>query len=244
MTTPSEKFFPENSPLAPRLVEFKAWPKIGRLSKSLMVVTEKIDGTNAAVGIMEVRPEMEGHRDLDHPAVTLVMEYTNEDGVPYDVPYKTWMVYAQSRKRLISVGDDNYGFAKWVRENADTLVTDLGPGLHFGEWWGFGIQRGYGLAVKKFSLFNTLRWGGQEWPGFETPNMSVVPQLRRHTFDAQVARDELDYLRITGSRAVDGYMNPEGIVIHVPDVNGRWKMTFDGDEHKSVALREAALWSR
>ena len=52
-----------------------------------------------------------------------------------------------------------FGFARWVETNRERLITLLGPGLHFGEWWGSGIQRGYGLTKgdKRFSLFNVER---------------------------------------------------------------------------------------
>lgn len=105
-------------------IVFEPFPKLARLNRTIYV-TEKLDGTNAAIGI-------------------------HEDGT----------IYAQSRKRLIRVGDDNAGFAAWVDENKDQLSATLGPGLHFGEWWGSGIQRGYGLpkGEKRFSLFNTGRW--------------------------------------------------------------------------------------
>ncbi len=70
-----------------------------------------------------------------------------------------------SRTRWITPDDDNHGFAKWATLHRDQLET-LGPGTHFGEWWGSGVQRGYGLTKgeKRFSLFNTLRWcpHGQE----------------------------------------------------------------------------------
>ena len=67
------------------------------------------------------------------------------------------VVYAQSRTRILTPDFDNFGFARWVSEN-DLLLAKLGRGLHFGEWWGRGIQRGYGLEGKRFSLFNTHRW--------------------------------------------------------------------------------------
>src|ERR1700744_5037408 len=94
--------------------EFKPWPKTPRYFRDI-TITEKIDGTNAAIGIQPVAGS-------DYP-----------------------MVYAQSRKRIITKDDDNYGFARWVYDNCETLVEDLGYGLHFGEWWGKGIQRSYGL---------------------------------------------------------------------------------------------------
>lgn len=215
------------------MLEFKGWPKIPRLSKSLMVITEKIDGTNAAVGIMRLTAEMRDHPDLSSPAVKII-ELEDSDTLPHE-----YMVYAQSRKRIISPFDDNFGFAKWVADNAKTLVWDLGPGLHFGEWWGLGIQRGYGLSKKYFSLFNSLRW--LEPPRyFETPNMICVPELRRHTFDTEVIRQEFTNLGKYGSEAVPGWTQPEGIVIHVPDFNASWKMTYEGDNHKSIAVEADA----
>lgn len=64
---------------------------------------------------------------------------------------------AGSRSRWITPEADNFGFAKWVADNAEELRR-LGPGYHYGEWWGAGIQRRYGLTEKRFSLFNVSRW--------------------------------------------------------------------------------------
>ena len=50
-----------------------------------------------------------------------------------------------SRNRWITPEDDNYGFSRWAHEHKDELLT-LGPGRHFGEWWGNGIQRGLWAA--------------------------------------------------------------------------------------------------
>lgn len=211
-------------PLSPPLLEFEAFGKIPRLGN--MVITEKIDGTNAAVGIMAVTPAMEGHPDLQAPAVTLY-DMHNEAGIR-----ERWMVYAQSRKRLISTHDDNYGFAAWVAANAATLIEDLGPGLHFGEWWGAGVQRGYGQRHKIFSLFNTSRWLPREvW--FKTPNLSVVPLLKVHAFDTKVIDETLADLMENGSYAAPGHP-AEGIVIYLPASNQLFKKT-ERDIPKSVA---------
>lgn len=220
----------ELSRLQPPLLEFKAWPKIGRYSKASMVITEKIDGTNGAVGIMPVSPGMEGHPDLSSPAVTIVE--TDDDA--------KFMVYAQSRKRILTVEDDNYGFARWVHDNAETLVMDLGYGLNFGEWWGQGIQRNYGLDHKNFSLFNTFRYPPSEEELFATPHLSVVPELYRGPLDTEQVELEFGDLGTFGSAAVKGWMMPEGIVIHVPDLGGRWKRTFDrNDQHKYLSQERA-----
>lgn len=76
--------------------------------------------------------------------------YIGEDGT----------VCAASRSRWITPEDDNFGFAKWVKEHEEELKVGLGPGHHFGEWWGHGIQRGYNQpkGVRHFSLFNVGRW--------------------------------------------------------------------------------------
>ena len=116
-------------------IPFVEFPKMPRLSREI-IVTEKIDGTNAQV-------------------------YIGDDGT----------ILAGSRTRWITPENDNFGFAAWVRDNTDELLK-LGPGSHFGEWWGAGIQRRYGLNEKRFSLFNVARWG-EERPAC----CSVVPVL-------------------------------------------------------------------
>jgi hypothetical protein len=63
--------------------------------------------------------------------------YVGEDGE----------VLAGSRSQWIATrakgGADNFGFASWAEANADELRT-LGPGRHYGEWWGSGSgQVGY-----------------------------------------------------------------------------------------------------
>lgn len=69
-------------------------------------------------------------------------------------------VFAQSRKRIITPGKstDNFGFAAWVEQHADLLRQFLGNGYHYGEWFGRGIQRGYGMDDRKFALFNPSRY--------------------------------------------------------------------------------------
>ena len=74
------------------------------------------------------------------------------------------VVGVQSRKRLITVESDNFGFARWVHINAELLAEVLGDGTHYGEFYGSGIQRGYGLknGEKRFALFNAVRWRDAE----------------------------------------------------------------------------------
>src|ERR1035437_6724989 len=90
-------------------------------------------------------------------------------------------LYAGSRNRWITPDNDNMGFARWVEANKVDLLK-LGPGQHFGEWWGSGCQRGYGLTKgeKRFSLFNAIRWAD---PATRPACSHVVPILYNGIFD-------------------------------------------------------------
>lgn len=132
-----------------------------------------------------------------------------------------------SRTRVITPDNDNYGFAAWVYENQEELVDFLGVGRHYGEWWGYGIQRGYGLPEKKFSLFNTGRWSGSEFP----EGVDCVPVLGYVNLkDMSEVDTIMKDLYMLGSRAAPGYMKPEGIVMFHTQTNTMFKRTFEHDE--------------
>lgn len=133
-----------------------------------------------------------------------------------------------SRNRWITPQADNYGFAGWAHVYKDELLK-LGPGRHFGEWWGAGIQRNYGLKEKRFSLFNVERWGEN---GKETPPAccSVVPVLFRGEFESICIQLALGNLVAHGSSAAPGFMNPEGIVIWHTAARIGFKKTIENDE--------------
>lgn len=132
-----------------------------------------------------------------------------------------------SRTRWITPEDDNYGFARWAHENKDELLK-LGPGQHFGEWWGCGIQRGYGVAEKRFWLFNTHRWSDDL--GVRPACCGVVPVLATGLFSSVMVEGAIETLREIGSRAAPGFMDPEGIVIFHSAAGHLYKKTLKGDE--------------
>lgn len=179
-------------------MDFEEFPKMPRLSREI-IITEKIDGTNAQVAI-------------------------SDDG----------LIMAGSRTRWITPEADNFGFAAWVRAHEDEL-RKLGPGRHFGEWWGRGVQRGYGLTEKRFSLFNVSRWA-DERPAC----CNVVPILYRGKFTTDAAHDAIRMLVQCGSQAAPGFMNPEGIVVFHIAGNVGFKKTIHKDEVPKAQAGKAA----
>lgn len=141
-------------------------------------------------------------------------------------------VYAGSRNRWITTEADNFGFARWVAANIDGLAEELGPGTHFGEWWGSGVQRGYGLpkGEKRFSLFNTSRWNADN-----TRLCHVVPVLYQGRFSETAILNALDKLQTAGSFASPGFVKgpsskgPEGVVIFHVAGNHAYKVTLEND---------------
>lgn len=126
--------------------------------------------------------------------------------------------HCQSRNKIIGIHDDNYGFANWVEANKEEVLK-LGPGYHFGEWWGFGIQRGYGMTEKKFSLFNTRRWGEHNPP---PAGIGVVPMIRASSIE-----EAKEILVSNGSFAAPGFMNVEGLVMYEPDTDTCFKIIIN-----------------
>ncbi len=200
---------------------FEAFPKLTRFSHG-WTVTEKIDGTNSQIIITH----QDNIKDSDPKAIA------------YDNGY---YIHAGSRNRLIYPGNDNAGFAAFVSSNAGALIEALGEGRHFGEWWGSGIQRRYDMKEKRFSLFNVNRWQGPKDNGMLPPQVDVVPALLLNQYVGDTSKtfdDILEGLRIGGSHAAPGFMNPEGIVMfHYPS-RTTFKKTFDYDEQGKWAEKQ------
>ena len=195
--------------------EFIPFPKMPRLQRTV-IISEKIDGTNAQV-------------------------YITDDG----------KMRFGSRTRWITPEDDNFGFARWATDNKEELLK-LGPGRHFGEWWGRGIQRNYGLSERRFSLFNVARWClhgevPKAIPTADPRNVKLqdvlpacchlVPVLRCGINLSTIADSALYELSQRGSLAAPGFMNPEGIVVYHVAGNVGFKMTLDNDGVPKSSLK-------
>jgi len=122
-----------------------------------------------------------------------------------------------SRNRWITPFIDNFGFSHWAHENKEELLK-LGPGYHYGEWYGGSIQRGYGLQEKRFMLFNAHIWGEHN-P--ETPKCCEVASILPDNIED--AKALLEH----GSVHVPGWENPEGFVIYSKLTKQLYKYIMD-----------------
>lgn len=193
-------------------MQFAPYPKTPRLRRGV-VVTEKLDGTNAQVVITKEDTEL---------AENVVAVLPQELGYPL-------VMRVGSRTRWITPGKDtdNFGFAGWCRDNAEELFK-LGPGRHFGEWYGAGIQRGYGLAEKRLALFNVDRWVNNP---SRPACCETVPVLYRG--DLSGIDETVELLRHQGSQAVPGWMQPEGVIVYHSAARQCFKVLLENDEgHK------------
>ena len=125
-----------------------------------------------------------------------------------------------SRNRVLSLEDDNHGFARWCTDNEKVLVEFLGPGIHYGEWAGPKINSGEGLTERTFVLFSW--WERNANDGILVmPSLRYVPKLIETNLEDIQANnliiESLRDLKENGSKLVPGFMNPEGIVV---DING------------------------
>lgn len=252
-------------------MEFLKFKKIPRLSRDC-ILTEKLDGSNAQVVIMSygglfenktnsddfLTPErVEGikaeiERFIDKHCLSDLEEIKKSH--LYENMTNQLFIFAGSRKRWLSVdngkGCDNHGFARWVKENTEELL-ELGEGRFYGEFYGKGINRNYGLDHKRFALFNVGKWhkNGEE-PRLISINSQTkeekytipapkccetVPILYEGMFNTITIDTILFKLKRHGSYAVPRFMKPEGICILHKASNHLYKKTVENDANpKSV----------
>ena len=196
---------------------YNSFPSIERLENIYCIISEKIDGTN---GLIEI----------------------NETNVRFG-----------SRNRYISFSDDNAGFANFFRHyeakledvakdvitkelelNGETLTScnESYPLRIYGEWFGCGIQRGYGLKDKFFMPFSSFY--GEKLIEYQVPNVITPNIMYTGKFSMEVVGTCMQQLKLNGSGVVKDYKQPEGIVIFFPKYNFRLKETFDGAKWKDA----------
>jgi len=218
-------------------MEFIGCTKMARWSRDV-IITEKIDGTQGQICIEEAG---------EHVLLAEDVRYATVNDVEY-------MMRAGSKNQWVGLHNDNHGFANWAFERSAELIAGLGAGRHFGEWWGSGIQRGYGLTKgeKRFSLFNVQRWClfGHEPAVIPTGDprvtklqsilpecVGLVPIIWRGNMDDMNPSQILADLLKSGSHAAPGFDRPEGIVIHHVAGNVSFKKTCLNDNEPKSKVR-------
>jgi hypothetical protein len=207
--------------------EFQSFAKIPRLIREC-ICTEKLDGSNSQVLI---EPSYKPREDAIMSVKAEVTIYSIHPDEPLERSTSCHTlyhnVYAGSRSKWLKPNkqQDNHGFAQWVYDHVTELVRIFGLGRVYGEWWGQGINRGYGLTEKRFSIFN---------PDFEFKTdpkglVSKVPVLYRGLFDTTKIEEILNTLREKGSVAVPNYMKPEGLVCYHLAGGHLYKRTCEND---------------
>lgn len=210
--------------------EFIPFPKIPRLMKGDIVLTEKIDGTNGVVFVHKVGEADAGH--IEPPDIIV------------DADSGRYQLRAGSRNRWLAPGkmsNDGFGFLAWVQDNAAQLIK-LGEGMHRGEWYGAGIQRGYGLEGRSFALFNVGAWcdtnspynhwthdGQQQIPAIR--GLSLVPVLYRGAWfgsSMDPVGEAMRRLRFSGS-TINTRFDAEGVMLYHEASGLYFKVPFDGD---------------
>jgi hypothetical protein len=179
-------------------------------------------------------------RENKNKTITEKLDGTNACVVIYN-----GKVTAQSRKRIVTPDDDNYGFAKWVDKNKEALLNTLGYGYHYGEWYGEGIQKNpLGIEGKRFALFHATKY--TEGNGFDlsrVQGLETVPLLHHGQCDVWTIPHIMQELEEYGSK-VEGakvvgqietfpgfaiHAKAEGIIVWNNETKTRTKILLEND---------------
>lgn len=217
--------------------KFEAFPDIKKLGNAQLTITQKIHGSNAQIYIFKNRESLETIASMPdeeraaelvakYPGKSLVIEFAG-DAIGFHVYSEFMDLKCGSRTRWIAPGNDNYGFAAHVYEHKQEFIDKLGPGKHFGEWAGLGINSGEGLKDKALVLFDHWKYPTDR---ALPPKTVVVPVLYEGPFDLSKVGEVMADLKANGSKLCPGFMRPEGVVVRIK--GERYKVVFDAEETK------------
>jgi hypothetical protein len=171
----------------------KSWPSINQFRQ----VVREVKSRNGFKGLDE-NGEPIIDRFLPMPTLTFegsVKLHGTNASVTSEInrPTEFW---AQSRERVLTVVDDNYGFAKFAHVNKEVFTDILSSAQDtfqqfgithysvFGEWCGQGVQKNVGISEvpKMFVIFGIVAWAGtvDEVTG-EQHRLYFTPEQLKHT---------------------------------------------------------------
>lgn len=189
--------------------EFKEFASISRLSRD-MVVTEKLDGTNAQVTVLDDGTVKAGSRnrwiqpDADNfgfAAWVWQNERALREGLGVGTHYGEWWGSGiQRRYDLTEKRFSLFNVSRWSCANNDPSIQANG-----------------------------------DTRCIEVPCCHVVPVLYRGLFCTEKVDACLRVLSMCGSAAAIGFMKPEGVVVFHAASNALFKKTLDkNDGHKGA----------
>jgi len=203
-----------------------------------------------------------GHAIIEHrsPYPSLVFEGTVKiHGTNAGIAKIGGKLYAQGRSRVLTVEDDNAGFARFVSKLPDDVVEALPEGVVlFGEWCGKGIQKGCGIhqLEKRFIVFGARDLITSNWvtPALNLSLLNIyniygITQFPRNSIyidfnHPECSKEMLELLTesvekecpVAKAFGVSGV--GEGIVWVSKDKQYRFKVK--GEKHKVTKTKELA----
>jgi hypothetical protein len=189
---------------------FQEFPKIARLSREI-IITEKIDGTNAQILITDNGGFFTGSRTQ-----WITPEKDNAG-------FSRWAF--ENKEKLLKLGTGRH-FGEWwgsgIQRGYDLPKGEKRFSLFNVSRWAL-----YGTEPKRITMADPRIEKYQE---VLPEGVGLVPELYRGLFDTQKIDEILWQLKINGSQASKGYLRPEGIVIFHVAGNVGFKKTIEKDE--------------
>lgn len=199
-------------------MEFKEFNKISRLSREV-VITEKIDGTNASIYIGENGEFLTGSR---------TRWITPEDD---NYGFSKWA--HEHKEELLTLGHGHH-FGEWWGRGIQRKYNLTQKRFSL-----FNVSRFclHNEEPKLFSQENpTILKSQQKLPEC----CSLVPVLYTGVFDTNEINRIIELLKQEGSRASPGFMKPEGIVIYHTHARILFKKTIDKDDASKFTYKNKA----
>jgi hypothetical protein len=213
--------------------EFKSWNKIARLNRDI-IITEKIDGSNGVIYIDENNNFYVGSRKR-------WLDEHNEN-----MGFYHWAM--ENKEELLKLGK-GYHYGEWMGKGIQRNY-----GLNEKRFYLFNTMRWIDIytlpesARKKYrdEYLNKIREDSNNDKLEYCPECCyVVPILYQGSW-FRVIDDDLEYspnwelmkLRLHGSKAIEGFMKPEGIVIYHKASGISFKVTLENDEKPKCETKE------
>ena len=195
--------------------EFIPFPKMARLQRTV-IVTEKIDGTNAQVYITDDGKMRFGSR---------TRWITPEDD---NFGFARWAT--DHKDELMQLGPGRH-FGEWWSRGIQRHY-----GLEERRFSLFNVARWclHGQAPKQIPTVDPRTVKMQD---VLPACCHLVPALLKGPFSGNMAEFCLSELSTRGSVAAPGFMNPEGIVVFHVAGNVKFKMTLDNDGAPKSSLK-------